>query len=491
MKISTPPPPALHPVDPVLVVDDEEQALLGVQVLLRSNGIGNVRAISNSLEAPKLLEQQTFSALLLDLWMPNLSGEDILEVARTIDPALPVIILTCENDVDVAVRCMRNGAFDYILRPVDRNRLVMSLQRALQFRELQRQNRMLKQHILTGEIENESAFRGMLSINPKMKAIFAYLESVAPSTQPVLVLGETGVGKDLMARAIHATSGRKGQYVAVNVAGLDDTVFSDTLFGHKRGAFTGADADRKGLVEVAAGGTLFLDEIGDLPMATQVKLLRLLQEREYYPMGSDVPKRADARFVVATNQDLATLVREGRFRKDLYYRLQTHEIHIPPLRERREDLPLLVQHFLERSAEALGKPVPTVPPELYTLLNLYTFPGNIRELESMVHDAMSKERGRTLSLDAFRARVMGAAKRGINEPTPMFFSLPTGGRVTFHDTLPTLKEVADLLVDEALARARGNQTIAAQLLGVTQQALSKRLKARSENQSGSDATPLA
>lgn len=475
-------PAAAHPTEPVLIIDDEEQALLGVQILLRSQGITNVRAVSKSLEVPRLLEQETFSALLLDLWMPNLSGEDILELARTIDPALPVIILTSENDVDVAVRCMRNGAFDYILRPVDRNRLVMSLQRALQFRELQRQNRMLKQHILTGEIENESAFSGMLSGNPRMKAIFAYLESVAPSMQPVLVLGETGVGKDLMARAIHATSGRKGQYVAVNVAGLDDTVFSDTLFGHKRGAFTGAESDRKGLVEVAAGGTLFLDEIGDLPMSAQIKLLRLLQEREYYPIGSDVPKRAEARFVVATNQDLAELVRDGRFRKDLYYRLQTHEIEIPPLRERRDDLPLLFQHFIDRSAEALGKPVPSVPPELYTLLNLYQFPGNIRELESMVHDALSKERGRTLSLDVFRARILGNTKRGIMEPTPIFLSPLQPGHVSFHDTLPTLKEVADLLVDEALARAKGNQTIAAQLLGVTQQALSKRLKARAENQ---------
>ena len=209
----------------------------------------------------------------------------------------------------------------------------------------------------------------------------------------------------MIAKAVHLLSNRKGEFVPVNVAGLDENVFTDTLFGHKKGAFTGADRARIGLVEQASGGTLFLDEIGDLSADLQVKLLRLLQEGEYFPLGSDVTKRSDARVVVATNQELQTLQESGKFRKDLYYRLCAHHVHIPPLRERREDLPLLAEHFLEKSSEALGKKKPTPPKELFILLSSYHFPGNIRELKSMIWDAVSYHKIGKLSLDAFKTHI--------------------------------------------------------------------------------------
>jgi DNA-binding NtrC family response regulator len=256
------------------------------------------------------------------------------------------------------------------------------------------------------------------------------------------------------------------------VAGLDDNVFADTLFGHLRGAFTGAEKNRSGMVEQAAGGTLFLDEIGDLSITSQVKLLRLLQEGEYFPLGSDRPRQLQARILCATHQDLEARVAERSFRKDLFFRLQTHQVTLPPLRDRREDLSLLVDHFLQQAALELGKKKPTPPKELLNLLANYSFPGNVRELRAMVFDAVSAHRSGVLSMASFRQRVeckgkpLLETKETISNP---FLSL---------DELPTLREADGLLVDVALERAGGNQTLAARILGIAQPSLSKRLKRR-------------
>jgi transcriptional regulator with PAS, ATPase and Fis domain len=244
-------------------------------------------------------------------------------------------------------------------------------------RELQEEVSSLKARILAGRMERPEAFSGIVTDNRKMFGIFHYLDAIARSSHPVLVTGETGVGKELIARAVHAMSASRGAFVAVNVAGLDDTMFSDTLFGHTKGAFTGAGQAREGLIAQASGGTLFLDEIGDLKDSSQVKLLRLLEEREYYPLGSDVSRRTDARVICATHNHPTELLSAGSLRKDLYYRLTGHHVHVPPLRERPDDLPLLIEHFLEEAARSLGKKKPTPPPELFTLLAAYGFPGRI------------------------------------------------------------------------------------------------------------------
>ncbi len=257
------------------------------------------------------------------------------------------------------------------------------------------------------------------------------------------------------------------------MAGLDDAVFSDTLFGHMRGAFTGADQTRRGMIEEAADGTLFLDEIGDLSIASQVKLLRLLQEGEYFPLGSDRPKRLKARVVVATHQNLLLKQENGSFRRDLYYRLCTHMVHVPPLRERKGDLAPLLDHFLEEAARSLGKKKPTPPRELLQLLATYSFPGNVRELKALVYNAVSVHRDRVLSMDTFLKTVVRPEAKlnppAISAERNLFAGL---------EHLPTFGEAAELLVEEAMSRANGNQTIAARLLGISQPALSKRLKLR-------------
>jgi DNA-binding NtrC family response regulator len=320
------------------------------------------------------------------------------------------------------------------------------------------------------------AFAEIVTQNTAMQALFRYVEAVARSPQPILITGETGTGKELLARAVHRLAAPRGDFVAVNVAGLDDQVFSDTLFGHTRGAFTGADRPREGLITRAEEGTLFLDEIGDLAAISQVKLLRLLQEGTYYPLGADRPRQSRARVVVATNRDVIQDVQTGTFRKDLYYRLRAHHLQIPPLRARRDDLALLVPHCLAKAAAALHKPTPTLPLALYQLLNTYTFPGNVRELEAMVFDAVARHQGGTLSLQAFK-EAMGAG-RSLLAGAPLSAAAQPFQNPWDAESLPTLKEAEDALVAAALRHADGNQGVAASLLGLSRQALNKRLRRR-------------
>jgi DNA-binding NtrC family response regulator len=459
---------------PVLVVDDEEQILHGCRIVLRSSGITNIICCQDSREVIGILSNRHIGVILLDLSMPHLTGEELLPLIREEYPEIPIIVITGANEVETAVRCMKQGSFDYLVKPVEKSRLVSIVKRALEIRNLERENRLLRQRILTYEIECPEAFKNIITSNEKMRAIFQYIEAIAKTGQPVLITGETGVGKELMAKAIHDLSGLKGDFIAVNVSGLDDTLFADTLFGHKKGAYTSASESRNGLVQKASNGTLFLDEIGELSFLSQVKLLRLIQEKEYLPLGSDMVKHSDARIVVATNQNLRDLINSKQFRKDLYFRLQTHHVHLPPLRDRLDDLLLLVDHFLGKAARSLNKKKPTPPPELFTLLSTYHFPGNIRELESMIFDSVSKHTSRKLSLDVFKERIFQD-----NQPHQVKSDLCQPDKkslFSFSEELPTIKEVTRLLIAEAMKRAKGNQTIAAHILGISQQALSARLK---------------
>jgi transcriptional regulator with GAF, ATPase, and Fis domain len=306
-----------------------------------------------------------------------------------------------------------------------------------------------------------------------MLQIFRYVEAIAPTSLPVLITGETGVGKELVARAIHSISERTGSFVPVNIAGLDDTLFADTLFGHVKGAYTGAESSREGMVAKAEDGTLFLDEIGDLAPESQIKLLRLLQEREYQPLGTDRPRPTNARFVFATNIDIARGIGEGKFRKDLLYRLRSHHIRIPPLRERTGDLPALVDHFFDKASRAVGKTRPTVPKELLPLLRGYAFPGNIRELEGLIFDAVVRHQSRVLSLSSFRNAIGERAADSVERT--MSCTAEGGNLFEACQALPTLKEANSLLIEESLRRSGGNQDAAARLLGLTRTALNRRL----------------
>lgn len=470
-------PPPLQPRRPIMVVDDEESILLAIDTTLRMAGMNNVITCSDSRTVAGILSKQEVEVMLLDLNMPHLHGERLLDDITRDYPEIPVIIVTGAVDVETAVRCVKAGAFDYVVKPVEEERLLASVNRAISFQELKRENLALKQHILADSLERPEAFRDIVTNNKKMLLIFQYIESVSRTSQPVLIRGETGVGKELIARTIHDLSGLRGNFVAVNAAGLDDNMFSDTLFGHVKGAYTGAEGARNGLIEQAAGGTLFLDEIGDLNQASQVKILRLLQEAEYFPLGRDKPRKSDARIVAATNRNLTRLLETGEFRKDLNYRLRTHRIYIPPLRERLDDVPLLVAHFLGEAAQNLEKKTPTTPPELETLLKTYDFPGNIRELQSMIIDAVSRHDSGVLSMQTFRAHMKQNQSNKSNQAKQLHQAAKQTSLIAFPDqTLPTIKQAADILVQEAMQRANGNQSIAAGMLGITQQALSKRLK---------------
>ena len=394
---------------PVLLVDDEPALLRSASLLLRAAGMTPILTLDDSRQVLPRLADDPIGVVVLDLTMPYLSGQALLEQITAYDPDLPTIVMTATQDLETAVQCMRAGAVDYLVKPVEKHRLVASVQRALELRALREDMLALKERPLSDTPHQCEAFAEIVTQNTTMHVLFRYIAAIARSPQPVLITGETGTGKELMARAVHRLAAPRGDFVAVNVAGLDDQVFADTLFGHTRGAFTGADRPREGLITRAEEGTLFLDEIGDLAGVSQVKLLRLLQEGTYYPLGADRPRQSRARVVVATNRDVVQDVHAGTFRKDLYYRLRAHHVQIPPLRTRRDDLPLLVTHGLARAATALHKPVPTPPLALYQLLNTYAFPGNVRELEAMLFDAVARHQGGSLALQAFKD-AMGAGR---------------------------------------------------------------------------------
>ena len=473
------------PSHPILLIDDDQDLQRSLTATLRNEGITHIISCCDSRDVEPLLSKHEFEAVLLDLNMPHVSGREILPLITQRHPDLPVIVITGVDEVDTAVKCMRAGAFDYMVKPVDEDRLLTGTRRAIEVREVRRENTLLKQHLLAADLSHPEAFAAIVTIDKAMRALFQYIEAVAGTPQPILITGETGVGKELVAHAIHKLSGRAGGFVAVNIAGLDDNVFSDTLFGHTKGAFTGATENRKGLIEQAAGGTLFLDEIGDMNQMSQVKLLRLSQEREYLPLGADIPKRTTARLIVATNRDLRDIQKAGHFREDLYFRLRSHHVHIPPLRERIADLPILTQHFLEKAAKSMDRPKPTSPPELLTLLSTYSFPGNIRELESMCYDAVSTHKGGVLSLEAFR-KVIRTETAARPAATPaLVAAAPAFDPV---NPLPTMRQAEGLLIEEALRRTNGNQTMAADLLGITRQTINRYLRNKKQSQKGPESS---
>lgn len=450
---------------PILVVDDEPEILVAVDTTLRMAGFDNVVTIADARDVIRQMEREIPCLILLDLNMPHINGGRLLKIIRKTWPRIPVLVLTGTIEVDTAVKCMKIGAMDYIVKPVEEERLVKAVRQALAWDDTGEGSPKPLHQDLFAQIKNPKAFRHIITQDKQMHSIFHYVEAVAPSSQPVLIFGETGVGKELVGQCIHDLSRRSGQLVVVNVAGLDDNVFSDTLFGHVPGAFTGADKSRSGLIEQAAGGTLLLDEIGDLALSSQVKLLRLLQEGDYRPLGSDRTRHSDARIIASTNQDLWALEKKGVFRKDLIYRLSTHTLTLPPLRDRLVDLPLLLDRFICQAADELDKPVPDIPKTLIETMETYPFKGNIRELKSMVHDALSRYESGPITANLFK---------GLGETAGKSSGVPD-------ESLPTLKEASATLVEKAMAKTGGNQSAAAKILGISQQALSKRLQKLKQN----------
>ena len=457
----------------VLLVSDNPQTLEQTKLLFQDAGISHVLALSDSRATLTLLEQHAVSLIVLDMTPAIYKAELLPRICREY-PGVPVIVETASPDVETAINCMKAGSVDYLVRPIEPGRMVVAAENALKSNYSQQEVSSLKEYLLNDRLEHAEAFTEIKTTRRKMRSIFQYTEVVACSPQAVLITGETGVGKELFARAIHRISGVRGPFISINVAGLDDAMFSDTLFGHKKGAFTGADQYRDGLVCKASHGTLFLDEIGDLNELSQVKLLRLLQEREYYPVGADLVKSSSARIVLATNVNMQERIKEGRFRRDLYYRLCSHQINIPALRERREDIPLLLESFIEEAARHFGRSIPEISPELVQALAEYDFPGNVRELQARVSDAVARHGEGILTLDDFYG--ISAATQ-LNSPAPSLAPTSgTAGVYSLFGRLPTFREIEDYLIVEALKVSDGNYAVAASILGVTRQTISKRLK---------------
>lgn len=455
----------------ILIIEDDLYVRESMSMYLNKVGYQVLKA-DNGETGLALFRAERPDVVLTDLRMPVLDGFAVVAEVTAESQLTPVIVVSGIGAVDEAVRAMRLGAWDYLSKPIACFEVLqITVESCLERARTKRELDQLRRHVLEGTLGDEAVFSSVITVSPRMRAIFQYLESVAPSRQPLLITGETGTGKELIARAVHTLSGVPGPMVAINLAGLDDTMFSDTLFGHQRGAFTGAERAREGMIRQAAGGTLFLDEIGDLPLGSQTKLLRLLQEGEYLPLGSDKIQKSSARIVAATHANLKEKMEQGLFRPDLYYRLCSHRVELPPLRERQEDLLLLAEHFLATSAVLLNKSVPIAPPELALYLAAYRFPGNVRELEALIYDAVARSTSRILSLESIVSAIGGNLKTPVSVP----HQLTRCGYCPFTDKFPTLKDAEELLISEALKLAHNNQRLAAAYLGITRQALNKRL----------------
>ena len=455
---------------PVLLLDDTSGLLRSVSAMLNAAGVPAVIGETDPQRLPARLSEQGCGVLLVDASLPELEPEVLLARLSAEQPDLPVIVLTEAHDPEAAMRCLQAGAFDFLVKPVDRTRLLASVGRALEIRGLKHELASLTQTMLDDRLDHPEAFARLIAQDRSMRAACRYIEAIAPLSQPVLITGETGTGRKLLAQALHAVSGRPGACVMVEVGGMDERRFAETLFGHRPGLHAEAGQPQEGRIGAAADGTLVLLEVGELAPAAQQLLLNLLQERSFSPVGSGIVQECRARIVAISRHDLAHQADSGRLRKDLYYRLRAHHVHVPPLRSRRGDVPLLVEHFVARAVEALGKGDVHIPAELYSLLRNHDFPGNVAELEAMAYDAVASHRsGGTLGLASFRHCV--SSTPDALPPPPPVQSLSQ----LFPDRLPTLKEAEAFLVAEALRRADNNQGIAAGLLGLTRQALNKRL----------------
>lgn len=459
----------------ILIIEDEELVSSTLADYFQDSGY-RVTIAANGLLGLEQFKKSSPDIVFTDLRMPVMDGLTVIKHLKALSPDTPIIVISGTGVIKDAVASLRLGAWDYVEKPVyDLAELEHMVTRALENSTLRKQVAGLKAKLLAGGLHRPELFTDILTRTPAMLAIFQYIEVIAATPQPVLITGETGTGKELMARAVHQASNRRGTFVAINVAGLDDQMFSDTLFGHSRGAFTGADRPREGLIAQAAGGTLFLDEIGDLTESSQIKLLRLLQEGEYFPLGADRPRKSEARIVLATHRDLKEMTAHGSFRQDLYYRLFAHQIAIPPLRERPDDIPLLLDNYLEEAATTLQKKKPTIPPELISYLHAYQFAGNVRELRAMVYEAVSRHVQGILSMDTFRSAMEQpgcAIKQAVDSTSPFLIRQGSDRR------MPTLEEAEELLIEEAMRLADNNQGIAANYLGINRSALNKRLQKR-------------
>ena len=442
----------------VLVVDDERSMRELLSIVLKRDG-HDVLVAENGARAIELLKKQRVDILITDIRMPQISGVDVLREAKKIDPEIISIVMTAFASTDTAVEALRLGAADYVHKsPSAANELRLRVRKELERKQLQRENVMLKR-----ALQSTHRFSNIIGSSEAMVAVFQLIETIAQTNSTVLITGESGTGKELAARAIHFNSTRKDRpFVALNCGALSETLLDSELFGHMKGSFTGADTNKKGLIEVAEKGSIFLDEIGEMTPLVQVKLLRVLQERKYRRLGGTEEVDADIRVIAATNRDLSKMVAEGEFREDLFYRINVIPIRLPALRERQDDIPLLADHFVARFATQMGKQIAGISGAAMACLKAYSWPGNIRELENAIERAVALERTPSILVDSLPEQLRGAPTAAAATATqPERF--PEAG----FDLEQHVQHLEREYIAEALRRAGGVKVKAAELLGMS------------------------
>src|ERR1700731_1071896 len=440
----------------ILIVEDEAKMRRLLELNLGDDGFHTFSA-GDAETGLKLLRENTVDLVLTDLKLPGMNGLEFLQTIKHQNPALPVVVMTAFGSVETAVEAMKAGASDYVLKPFSLAEMRMVVHKELDNSRLREENRSLRE-----ALGQKYSHPNIIAISPKMQEVLATVERVAPTNSTVLLGGESGVGKDLIARAIHEKSRRaSGPFVKINSTAIPENLLESELFGYEKGAFTGANASKPGKFEMADKGTLFLDEIGDVPPVTQVKLLRVLQEREFERLGGTRTIKVDVRLIAATNRDLRAALEDGTFREDLYYRLNVVPITIPPLRDHKEDVPGLVNLFVSRFCGDASKQVKSIAPEAMQILLNYHWPGNVRELQNIIERACALSSGAVLGA----ADIHIDSRGGKTADFPSSF-LPEG---------MTLEQWEDEMIREALRRAHGNKSQAARILGLSRNALRYRL----------------
>jgi DNA-binding NtrC family response regulator len=447
----------------VLVVDDEEIMREILETLLVREGY-EVRLASTGAEGVELARSMPFDAAIVDIMMPGLDGIATLGELKALDEDLPVVMVTAFASIDTAIAAMKQGALDYITKPFKNDEVLVVLRNALERRQLVSENRALRQNLQT----RYHKFANIIGRSPRMRQVFDLIIQAAPSRSTILIQGESGTGKELIARAIHTHSQRKDRaFVTVNSGNLPPDLLESTLFGHVKGAFTGAVYPKKGLFDLADKGSIFLDEIGNIPLETQAKLLRVMQEREFMRLGGMEVIKVDVRIIAATNVDLKKTMEDGRFREDLFYRLNVVNVQLPPLRDRKDDIPLLVQHFIEKYGEENRKPDLELVPDALDILMSYDWPGNVRELENVIERAVVLSTGRRIGPDLLPDH--------IGRPTifqmPRFVVPPEG--ISFKDVITDFEK---RLIESTLEAAGGVQKRAAELLRIKPTTLNEMIK---------------
>lgn len=450
----------------ILLIEDDETMRDGMSQVLKRAG-HDVVCVSNGFDGIKSLSKEKFDLVITDFKMEGMDGMEVLEKVKSIDENIEVLMITAYGTIDMAVEAMRKGAFDYVTKPFSPKEFIIRVEKAIKFRDAKKTEARLDEEnkYLRHELDIQYNFGEIVGASEKMKAVFEMVEKIAKSDSAVMIYGESGTGKEMVARAIHFHSNRKdNSFVKVNCGALAEGVLESELFGHEKGSFTGAIRRKLGRFELADKGTIFLDEIGDIPTGTQIKLLRVLQEKEFERVGGEETISVDVRVIAATNKDLRIMVEEGKFREDLFYRLQVIPIELPPLRERKEDIPMLIEHFLEKKSRQLNKKPPRVNEMALKELTNYYWPGNVRELENLMERAVVLCEGEEIGLKDLPMLLGNTNKSSLNLSRE---------DLSLDEALEDLERQ---LIERALEKAKGVKTEAARILGLKTSALYYKLE---------------